>query len=79
MSDPRAVSGSSYLLERAWVDGAVHDDVVVTIDAGLFTSVTPMSRNSRLWDETSRQEREIHRLGGESVPVSYTHLTLPTN
>ena len=31
------MSGSSYLLERAWVDGAVHDDVLVTIDAPSFT------------------------------------------
>ncbi len=36
MSDP-----SSYLLERAWVDGAVHDDVLVEIEDGRFTSVTP--------------------------------------
>ena len=35
MSDPTA-----YLLERAWVDGAVHDDVLVEIEDGLFSSVT---------------------------------------
>ncbi len=34
MSDP-----TSYLLERAWVDGAVHDDVRVEIEGGRFTSV----------------------------------------
>ena len=34
MSDP-----TSYLLERAWVDGAVHDDVLVEIEDGRFTSV----------------------------------------
>jgi formiminoglutamate deiminase len=32
---------TSYLLERAWVDGAVRDDVLVEIQAGRFTSVTP--------------------------------------
>src|SRR4051794_41926475 len=30
---------TAYLLERAWVDGAVHDDVRVEIEAGRFTSV----------------------------------------
>ena len=32
---------TSYLLERAWVDGAVRDDVLVEIEAGRFTAVTP--------------------------------------
>jgi formiminoglutamate deiminase len=32
---------SSYLLERAWVDGAVLDDVLVEIEDGRFTAVTP--------------------------------------
>ncbi len=30
---------TSYLLERAWVDGAVHDDVLVEIDDGRFVGV----------------------------------------
>lgn len=30
---------TSYLLERAWVDGAVQDDVLVEIEAGRITSV----------------------------------------
>ena len=33
-------SSATYLLERAWVDGAVHDDVLVEIEDGRFTSVT---------------------------------------
>ena len=33
---------TSYHLERAWVDGAVRDDVLVTIEDGIFTSVTPL-------------------------------------
>ena len=37
---PGAASGSSYLLERAWVGGAVVDDVVVEIVEGRFASVT---------------------------------------
>ena len=28
---------AAYLLERAWVDGAVHDDVLVEIEDGRFT------------------------------------------
>ena len=32
---------TSYLLERAWVDGAVHDDVLVEIAGGRFTAVDP--------------------------------------
>ena len=30
---------SMYLLERAWVDGAVHDDVLVEIEDGRFARV----------------------------------------
>ena len=70
-----ATGVASYLLERAWVDGAVHDDVRVEIEDGRFTSVTPMSRNSRLGRETSRHQREFHRPGGETVPVP--GLTVP--
>ena len=32
---------SSLLLERAWVDGSVQDDVLVEIEDGRFASVTP--------------------------------------
>jgi formiminoglutamate deiminase len=31
---------TGYLLERAWVDGAVHDDVLVEIEDGRFTAVS---------------------------------------
>jgi formiminoglutamate deiminase len=37
------VQKSTLLLERAWVDGAVHDDVRVEIQDGRFTSVLPGS------------------------------------
>jgi formiminoglutamate deiminase len=33
------VTRSAYLLERAWVDGAVHDDVLVEIEDGRFVTV----------------------------------------
>ncbi|MDR7253429.1 formiminoglutamate deiminase [Nocardioides sp. BE266] len=32
---------TSYLLERAWIGGAVSDDVLVEVEGGRFTSVTP--------------------------------------
>ena len=51
MSDPTA-----YLLERAWVDGAVRDDVLVEIEDGRFTSVTP------------RGDRHHERLPGLTIP-----------
>jgi formiminoglutamate deiminase len=66
---------ASYLLERAWVGGAVEDDVLVTIEDGRFTSVTSMSRNSRLWREPSRHQDEFHRPGGETVRLP--GLTIP--
>ncbi|WP_028643971.1 formimidoylglutamate deiminase [Nocardioides sp. URHA0020] len=64
---------SAYLLERAWVDGAVLDDVLVEIEDGRFTAVTPGT--SRPDDKASSSQREFHR------PADETHrlpgLTLP--
>lgn len=39
---------TSYLLERAWVDGAVRDDVLVEIEDGRFTSVVPGGSGAEL-------------------------------
>lgn len=33
---------SAYLLERAWIDGAVRDDMLVEIEDGRFTAVAPV-------------------------------------
>ena len=66
---------TSYLLERAWVDGAVRDDVLVEIEASRFTRVTPGVRNSRLADEPSYARREFHRPAGETHLLP--GLTLP--
>jgi formiminoglutamate deiminase len=52
VSDPTA-----YLLERAWVDGAVHDDVLVEIEDGRFLSVAPSSASD-----------SATRLAGLTVP-----------
>lgn len=53
---------AAYLLERAWVDGAVRDDVLVEIEGGRFTSVTPL--DPRL-------------LADSSTPTRLPGLTLP--
>jgi formiminoglutamate deiminase len=66
---------TAYLLERAWVDGAVADDVLVTIEDGRFTSVTPAVRNSRFPDVASYGKREFHRVPGETHRLP--GLTLP--
>ena len=44
--DARAAGdvSTSYLLERAWVDGAVHDDVLVEIEDGRFSPSRPDRR-----------------------------------
>ena len=47
---------TAYVLERAGVDGAVRDDVLVEIEDGRFTSVTP------------RGDRHRERLPGLTIP-----------
>ena len=53
-------TASSYLLERAWADGAVHDDVLVLIEDGRFASVTP--------DDSGPSADGAVRLSGLSLP-----------
>jgi formiminoglutamate deiminase len=48
---------SAYVLERAWIDGAVRDEVLVEIEDGRFTSIAPAT------DETTAR-----RLAGLTVP-----------
>ena len=69
------MSGSSYLLERAWVDGAVHDDVLVTIEDGRFTGVVLVGGEPRLSAEISADRRGFPRPAGETRRVP--GLTLP--
>jgi formiminoglutamate deiminase len=66
---------ASYLLERAWVDGAVADDVLVTLEGGRFTSVTPGAGNSRFGQAAAHTKAGFHRLGGETRRLP--GLTLP--
>ncbi|GAB3247313.1 formimidoylglutamate deiminase [Nocardioides dilutus] len=76
MSEAETGPATAYLLERAWVDGAVHDDVLVEIEGGRFTHVGLGRRNSRLAAQASAAERELHRLAGET-PTRRPGLTLP--
>ena len=66
---------ASYLLERAWVDGAVHDDVLVEIEDGIFTSVTLVRENGNLSGGRPPDEFHFPRLTGESARLP--GLTLP--
>ena len=70
---------SAYLLERAWVGGAVHDDVVVEIEDGRFTSVTLHGQNRHFQGEVSAEKRRIPRRAGETdtAPTRLPGLTLP--
>ncbi|TYL56022.1 formimidoylglutamate deiminase [Nocardioides sp. BGMRC 2183] len=69
-------------MERAWVDGAVQDDVRVEVEGGVIRSVAVGSsarENSRLRDEPSPHQREFPRCSGET-PAPATRipgLTLP--
>ncbi|MEJ7795072.1 MAG: formimidoylglutamate deiminase [Nocardioides sp.] len=56
------MNGTSYLLERAWVDGAVQVDVLVEIEGSRFTSVT--------WDRNPRST-------SDPPPGKVPGLTLP--
>lgn len=53
---------STYVFERAWVDGRVQDNVTVTVEAGVVTGVTP-----------APEVGKFHRPTGETVPG----LTIP--
>ena len=55
-------AAASYLLERAYVDGAVHDDVRVEVEHGRFTKVE-WSRQARLALAPTTQ-----RLAGLTIP-----------
>jgi formiminoglutamate deiminase len=73
VSDPTA-----YLLERAWVDGAVHDDVLVEIEGGRFTSVTPARHSSRFQGAATAGKRESRRFTGDfHEPSTLPGLTIP--
>ena len=77
---------TSYLLERAWVAGAFHDDVLVTIEDGRFTSVTldtPPGQVPRPSAVATAERRGSHRVRGDSdngtpnPPEHIPGLTIP--
>jgi formiminoglutamate deiminase len=70
VSDPTA-----YLLERAWVDGVVRDDVLVEIADGRFTSVTLLGPSPHFWGVATAHKRQIPRFSGEFVRLP--GLTIP--
>jgi formiminoglutamate deiminase len=61
---------TAYLLERAWVDGAVHDDVLVEIEDGRFTKVQTGSGHLDQLDTTldKLDHRGADRLAGLTIP-----------
>lgn len=71
------MSGTSYLLERAWVDGAVRDDVLVEIEGSRFTSVVLAAGSTRVCHEGSSDQRESHRVSGETGATRIPGLTIP--
>ena len=66
---------ASYLLERAWVDGAVRDDVLVEIEDGRFTSVGLVRENPDLSGRTPADKSGFPRSAGETRRLP--GLTLP--
>ena len=72
MSDPASGDPASYLLERAWVDGAVHDDVQVEIEDGRFSAVTPATGSLHFPDGATPEKQRDPRLTGD--PDATTHL-----
>ena len=69
------MTSSSYLLERAWVDGAVHDDVLVEIEDGRFTSVTLPGQSLHSAGVATAANSWNRRLTGDSDRVP--GLTIP--
>lgn len=70
--------GTAYLLERAWVGGAWHDDVLVEIGpGGRFTAVRPRGRVVDLEGDATPPRSQIPRLGGETAPARQGAATEP--
>ncbi len=66
---------TSYLLERAWVDGAVRDDVHVEIEDGRFTSVTPDWQSLNLAGDARADKFRNPRSTGDSEQNSSATMT----
>ena len=68
---------TAYLLERAWVDGAVHDEVHVEIEAGRFTRVELVREFSHLSGVANPDNRGSTRISGYSSSERIPGLTIP--
>ena len=66
---------TSYLLDRAWVDGAVHDEVLVEIEDGRFARVEPVGRVGHLSGDATPDRSQIPRSAGEFARLP--GLTIP--
>jgi hypothetical protein len=62
---------TAYLLERAWVQGAVHDDVYVEIEDGRFVAVEVARQTKGLSADASAGNPRIHRAPGESTRATF--------
>lgn len=67
-------AATSYLLERAWVDGSVQNDVLVVVEDGRFVRVSP--RNRTLDDDIPSSQGEFRRPADETA-VRLPGLALP--
>lgn len=70
---------TAYLLERAWVDGAVHDDVLVEIEAGRFAAVELRGDFGHSVGVATANNSRFPRSGGEtgSPPEQVAGLSVP--
>lgn len=69
---------TTYLLERAWVDGAFHDDVLVEVEAGRFTSVELGGQKGHWGGERLPSQWPFPRPTGEKAATLPTPgLTIP--
>jgi formiminoglutamate deiminase len=71
------VSRSAYLLERAWVDGAVVDDVLVEIEDGRFTRVEVLGVPPRFSGVATPDGRRTPWLPRDPDATRLSGLTLP--
>ncbi|MDO9457799.1 formimidoylglutamate deiminase [Nocardioides sp.] len=67
---------TSYLLERAWVDGAVHDDVLVDVVDGRFARVVRENRPSS-GVATPDNGRSPRPAGDSATPTRVPGISLP--
>jgi formiminoglutamate deiminase len=69
---------TAYLLERAYVGGTVEDDVLVEIEDGRFTSVTPRRRVVDFEGKPMAAKSQFPRSAGETDgPRTLAGLTVP--